>query len=270
MLHSVGLFILCRVRQRNPFLTTQRLYLIHLSLAENFQAIFLGLYIVFDYIGSEVGATGMYILAGGGSYLWSMSVLIMFTFDRFLTVYYNLRYLTVWSTRKTKQVLGVCFFGAFAANIGFLIYFTDLEEAIVFFASYIWITIDDVFIATSVATYIYIYRKATKQSNKLRINQNIETPSGSIEQNSNNNSNNKKVSKKSYLIPMLLITTFVIFIGLPNNTTFVYMVSEVTLPSSLEILFLVLYPIGLISDALIYIIFSKDVANYFWKLIRCK
>ena len=314
VLHSFGFYILWKVKQKNPYLATQRLYLMHLRVGENIYSIFYGLYFVFDQtIDNDALSTAIYIMAGGGAYVWYLLVLIMLTFDRFLTVYYNIHYITVWSVRKTKQVLAVCFFGSLTASIFFVVYLQNLKEAFVFLALYVWIPVDYIFIVVSVSTYIYIYWRVVKQRNKVTMEslneQNIEISTVSNQDStssSNNNSNNnnvknnnhnqnsrssnidnsdnntannnnnnitlhqKGVPRKSFLVPILLITTFVIFISLPDTITFVYMVAKVKQPVFLELTFYILYPLGLISDALIYIILSKDVANYCYKLIRCK
>ena len=296
ILHSFGFFVLWKVKQKNPYLATQRLYLMHLSVSENIYSIFYGLYFVFDLtFENSTWKTVIYIIAGGGAYVWYLLILIMLTIDRFLTVYFNIRYIAVWSIRKAKQVLALCFLVSFTASIFFAIYLQNLKEAYVFLTLYIWVPVDSLFVTVSIFTYIYIYWNILKRKNKVargslnRLNNEIATNRDSPINNSNNsnnndndvknynnsnntnnNTNNKKgVPKKSFLVPMLLITTFVIFISLPDLVSFVYMVVKVKQPVFLELLFYILYPIGLISDALIYIILSKDVANYFLKLTKC-
>ena len=315
ILHSFGFFVLWRVKQKNPYLATQRLYLMHLSISENIYSIFYGLFFVFDLtFENSTWKTVIYIIAGGGAYVWYLLILIMLTIDRFLTVYFNIRYIAVWSIRKAKQVLALCFLVSFIASILFAIYLQNLKEAYVFLTLYIWVPVDSLFVTVSIFTYIYIYWNILKRKNKVargslnRLSNEISTNRDSPINNSNNSNNNdndvknynntnhsnhtnndvnnynntnhtnnntnnttnkKGVPKKSFLVPILLITTFVIFISLPDLVSFVYMVAKVKQPVFLELLFYILYPIGLISDALIYIILSKDVANYFLKLTKC-
>ena len=128
ILHSFGFFVLWRVKQKNPYLATQRLYLMHLSISENIYSIFYGLFFVFDLtFENSTWKTVIYIIAGGGAYVWYLLILIMLTIDRFLTVYFNIRYIAVWSIRKAKQVLALCFLVSFTASIFFAIYLQNLS-----------------------------------------------------------------------------------------------------------------------------------------------
>ena len=79
-----------------------------------------------------------------------------------------------------------------------------------------------------------------------------------------------RTNHKTHLVPILLITTFAIFIAFPDNAYLVYHVLGKTPPSTLDELFFVFYPIGIISDALIYIIFSKEVRRFLIRILRKK
>ena len=166
LLHTIGFYVLWNVRQRNPYMATQRLYLMNLSIAENFHSTFLGLYNVFYLIGHEDWGTYMFVLAAGGGFLWYMSILIMLTVDRFLTVYLNLRYLLVWNVKKTKFVLKLCFFFAFVANIFFLVYLDTYEKALRCYSIFVWFPIDNLFILVSIVTYIYILVRVLRRTGR--------------------------------------------------------------------------------------------------------
>ena len=155
LLHSVGFIILWKVKQKNPYLATQRLYLLSLSIAENYHSVSA----IIQYIGSLSGNTTVlksgFLCAGGGSFLWYSFILIMLTIDRFCTVYFNLRYLTLWSIEKTKVVLAICFVVTFIANIVFFVTLDDFDQALEFFAIYVWAPTDNLFILLAIVTYSY-------------------------------------------------------------------------------------------------------------------
>ena len=156
LLHSVGFVILWKVKQKNPYLATPQLYLLNLSMAENYHSVSA----IIQHIGSLSQNTTLhrvgFLCAGGGSFLWYLSTLILLTLDRFCTVYFNFRYLTIWSIEKTKVVLAICFVITFIANIVFFVTLDDFDQALEFFALYIWSPADNVFILFAIMTYSYI------------------------------------------------------------------------------------------------------------------
>ena len=280
-LHCVGFWALWNVKQTNPYLITQRLYLLHLSLSENCHSFFLGLYFILSKYNKPKWANYAFICFGGGAFIWYLSIMIMLTVDRFLTVYLNVRYLAVWNIRKTKRVLVVCFLVGFSFNLLFLLTIPTFEKALDFFSTYLWFLVDNIFILIAILTYIYIFRRVYKPSREIGDNkEGVKSRAWTVTSNTNEAfetvvisgdperrsaasvSNKPKFPMRTFLIPLLLITTFVVFIGFPDNTYFWYFVLNKERPPVMDSLFFIFYPMGIMSDAIIYVLFAKDVRTF--------
>ena len=155
VLHTFGFFVLWHVKQHNPYLITQRLYLIQLSVSENAHSIFLAHYYAFKIIGNDVWKNYMMICCGG-TFLWFLSVLIMLTLDRFCTVYLHTRYLSFWTRRRTKMVLLACFIVSATANLIFLLTLPDLDTTLTVFSTFLWFPLEVFFIVLLTSIYAYI------------------------------------------------------------------------------------------------------------------
>ena len=294
LLHSVGFWALWHVKQTNPYLITQRLYLLHLSLAENVHSLFIGLYFILKIYEQPKWANYAFICFGGGAFIWYLSIMIMLTIDRFLTVYLNVRYLVVWNVRKTKRVLIACFVIAFIFNIAFLATLPTFAEALEFLAIHIWFPVDNVFTLIAILTYIYIFRRVYKppkkgcgsgnNSNGIEIESRAYTVSRNNEafatvvisgdplSRSTKTSSLPKIAiskpkfpTRTFIIPLLLITTFIIFIGFPDNTYFWYFVLGKERPPVFDHIFFGFYPTGIMSDAIIYVLCAKDVRAFLFR-----
>lgn len=290
LLHTIGFYVLWNVRQRNPYMATQRLYLMNLSIAENFHSTFLGLYNVFYLIGHEDWGTYMFVLAAGGGFLWYMSILIMLTVDRFLTVYLNLRYLLVWNVKKTKFVLKLCFFFAFVANIFFLVYLDTYEKALRCYSIFVWFPIDNLFILVSIVTYIYILVRVLRRNRKTRNSASSLVENSSSQTTTANEQEDQSVKSppnvssaisdesisrsptytwKTFTIPFLLIATFILFIGFPDNSYFYYFILNKPIPAIVGAVSFAFYPTGILCDAVIYILCQQDVRKYLFDRLSC-
>ena len=304
-LHCIGFWALWNVKQRNPYLVTQRLYLLHLSLSENTHSFFLGLYYILTIYERPKWANYAFICAGGGAFIWYLSIMIMLTVDRFLTVYLNVRYLSVWNVRKTKRVLAICFSVGFLLNILFLVTIPTFDESLEIFSVYLWFPVDNLFTILAVLTYVYIFRRVyskpksakskddvtpTLPSTPLRhnkkrtysnasttkVNISLECPtvatidkpsSKAIIASPHSNSlvtmsTKPKFPLRTFMIPLLLITTFIVFIGFPDNTYFWYFVLKKEVPHAMDTVFFIFYPAGIMSDAIIYVLCAKDVRSF--------
>ena len=288
-LHCVGFWALWNVKQTNPYLITQRLYLLHLSLSENCHSFFLGLYYLLTIYNKLKWANYAFICAGGGAFIWYLSIMIMLTVDRFLTVFLNVRYLAVWNIRKTKRVLVVCFLIGFGLNILFLVTIPTFEKSLKLFSVYLWFPVDNIFTLIAILTYIYIFRRVYQPSKGSKNSKDVKSRKYAVTSQNNDQNiatvdmsrdperrsvkstfpkipvNKPKFPMRTFLIPLLLITTFIVFIGFPDNTYFWYFVLDKEVPPAMDTLFFIFYPIGIMSDAIIYVLFAKDVRTFLFR-----
>jgi len=282
LLHCVGFWALWHVKQSNPYLSTQRLYLLNLSMAENFHSFFLGLYYLFAKLKMPNWANYFFICAGGGAFIWYLSIMIMLTADRFLTVYLNVRYLVIWNVRKTQKVLIACFAVGFIANIVFLITIPTFDESLEIFSVYLWFPVDNGFILVACFSYAYIFRRVYNHQDNAKANKvkpRARTIQSQASESGTSNTFGMKVESvgkrsvvtppkfplKTFIVPFLLITTFIIFIGFPDNTYFWYFILNKEVPKALDTLFFIFYPTGIMSDAIIYVLCAKDVRTYLFR-----
>ena len=295
-LHSIGFWALWKVKQRNPFKVAQRLYLMNLSVAENVHSLFLALYNLLFLLEHDKAGFYMFICGGGGAFFWYMSVLIWLTLDRFLAVHLEIRYITVWGKSKTKVVLQICFWVAVGINILLCLYMKNFEQSLELISYYLWFPVDNFFILAAFGTYAYIMVRITKRKDAFlasstpklgRSSTTNPTPSNVLEYdhkavysrekspNSTNDSNPEnsvhgipKFSWKTFLVPSLLILTFVIFIALPDNTYFCLFKLHKDVPAWFKNASFIAYPIGIALDAVIYILFTKDIRSFFMKKLK--
>lgn len=284
ILHTVGFWALWHVKQTNPYLVTQRLYLLNLSVAENFHSFFLGLFNLLAYLGYCEMSNYAFICAGGGAYLWYLSVMIMLTIDRFLTVYLNVRYLVIWNQHKTKIILKLCFIMAFIANIFFLIFFKAYAKSLKNLSVFVWFPIDNTFVLVAVVTYTYIILRVFNRVGYTRLSTTSLTSSSSSQNEEHGRCRrstqssikstqdvhtNSSYSWKTFIVPFLLIAAFALFIAFPDNTYFYYFVTGENMPKILDTLSFTFYPIGIMCDAIIYVLCAKDVRKYLIKKVYC-
>ena len=293
-LHCVGFWALWHVKQTNPYLITQRLYLLHLSLAENVHSLCFSLHFIFKIYEQPKWSNYAFICAGGGAFIWHLSIMTMLTVDRFLTVYLNVRYLVVWNVQKTKRVLIACSLIAFIFNIVFLVTLPTFSKAIEFLVIYLIFPVVNIFTLIAILTYIYIFRRVYKRPKK-GCGENSSSNGNGIKSRAYTVSRNNeafatvvlngdplsrsakfsslpkiaisksKFPKRTFVIPLLLISTFIVFIGFPDNTYFWYFILDKEVPPALDTLFFIFYPTGIMSDAIIYVLFAKDVRAFLFR-----
>ena len=278
-LHTIGFWALWNVKHKNTFIAIERLYLLHLSVAENIHSSFLALAnFLFLYKYDEAGRY-MFIFGFGGAFVWYMCVLIMLTFDRFLSLYLNVHY-TLWlNEKKTKVILGICFGLGVLANT-LLIYFSekDFEQTLKVISLYLWVPLDDIFISVAIVTYIYILVRI-KRERRENIKKVLATKYYRETENKNINVGRRKSSNlllksdkyltwKSYIIPLLLILTFLVFIGIPDNIYFWSFILNKKLHPLFEPITFILYPTGISADAIIYTLCPKNMRQFLMRKFK--
>ena len=278
-LHTIGFWALWNVKHKNIFIAIERLYLLNLSVAENIHSSFLALSnFLFLYKYDEAGRY-MFICGFGGAFVWYMSVLIMFTFDRFLSLYLNVRY-TFWLNKtKTLVILVICFgFGVFADAL--LIYFAkkDFEQTLKVISVYLWVPFDGIFILVAISTYIYILVCIKRQRREditkvLATKYNRETENASLNVGRRKSSNllpesEKYLTWKSFIVPLLLISSFLLLIGIPDNIFFWSFILKKKLHPLFEPVTFILYPTGISADAIIYTLCPKNMRQFLMRKFK--
>ena len=176
------------------------------------------------------------------------------------------------------MILGICFgFGFLADILLFCFLENDYEQTLTVMSVYLWVPFDDVFILVAIVTYIYIFvsikRKQRENITGILASYNRETENININVGRRKSSilslkSEKYLTWKSYIVPLLLISTFLVFIGIPDNVYFCFFILNKKLPPWFEPITFILYPIGIIADAFIYTLCPKFMRQFLMKKFK--
>jgi len=188
--------------------------------------------------------------------------MLFMTLDRLSAVVLGIKYQRYWWVGRTKKVLATIWFVGFMLAVCtcvillYLLKWSDgnilnnLGTIAVLFTVFhnCQIVSSPVFVVTALSTYAVIFWKYRKSRNELRL-------SGS------SNENGQQNPRLRFRIPALIIFTFVIFDSVP---LFIWAMSFKSW-YSLEVC-QILYPLGYMADALIYIFLQQEVRK---QLVCC-
>ena len=282
LLHVLGFCLLIRIKKADTFGAAQRLFLLNLSLVEAIYAalaIFEEVTLQHENLAKAKFST--VLILDGFFYVWYILVMIGLTFDRFLTLYLKLRYVTVWQIKKTKMVLATCFLLALISAIVLLCTHSDVDALYSSMTLYLWPLLNILFLLVAFGTYGYLARTAFKQNRIIGpakgLTESIDHENSHTEQQQTRGTISRKTAdssfsirkmKRGFIVPSLLITSFMVCWLIPDFVYFGYEVSDIELEydSYVDLL----YPIGVLTDAIIYILCWKDTRKELKKIFtRC-
>ena len=184
-----------------------------------------------------------------------MSVLAI---DRFGEIYFNIKYPVYISKPRLKIVLLLIWIvGTVTGTIALPLMITGNEAVLGIIFTYIFPVLEGIFIVVAAGSYAYIYKKFydakvyqldhfKSQSNKVKLN------------------------KKNFLPPFLILFNFMVFVIAPDTTNlFLFYIQGNGKQLHTNVL-TILYIIGFINDAIIYIIFQRNLRTLFFKKLRYK
>lgn len=185
------------------------------------------------------------IITTGLNVLFYLSMYFI-TLDRLASVVLNIRYRTVWTTRSTIYLLsatwGLCITGTLVICLVLAITGLNLESI---FTKYIHPTLDFGFILIALLAYTVIFVTYKKSSERV----------------------GNELKKSAFILPSLLVLTFLLFIILPDFIQLGYSISGEPMANNLGVVLfcLVLYRISPIADAVLYIFLLKDIRRFLAK-----
>ena len=250
ILHSFGLILLIKARKRsfnNAYFISQHIYLSNLSFSETMFSLTGLLRVVVKFHGYEELNRILFII-NTGNFVQIILFLTALTLDRFLTVYYNLKYILIWDTRKTKIVIILIYqvsilFIAFSVAL-----IKSIGNAFEIFTFYVWLPIDVLFMVTAVFSYTFLLSKVLK-INPVR--------------------NQQTKSKKSIIVILGLLLSFTVFSVTPDTISLVKSIRKEKITESMEFYLSISYRLGTIMDAFIYIMFSPGVRQSLSEMFNC-
>ena len=263
VLHVIGLNFISKIQTNSLCSPSQKIHLLTLCCTEilfSLSAITKRVVLIFN----EKDILPTYEIWHSG-YLNSfyISVMILLTIDRLLAVFLNIKYSVYCTAAKAK--LGILF--AFVKSVTISLVLTFFFEApretiriVIFILSPVY-NFTFIFIAFTTYSYMYvsIVRNRKKQS---AITQNLR-----VEQQQEQK-RFKKI-KRGFYFPTLLIITFFIFWVCPDLTYMYFLKFGISkMPSLLQNILTLFYPIGLICDAFLYMFFPRSVRKKIWRMFK--
>lgn len=276
VLHTFGFYPLYVVRKHHQH-NNQYLYLLHLSFSEIIVSVHMFIKRVFVNWLNDVFMSAFYS--------WYIVVMTLLTVDRFLEVYLSIRYSLYFSTKKTKLTLCLSLIVPVSIPVAVLLSSDNYTERVnnIFVYVYPVVNYSFLFVAVLVYGYIFIQRRkvkihmrrlsttftSTHYSNNTEIVGNIT--SQPVKKNKRNGENKPPRRKRgNFYIPALLIVTFFVFWIVPDIVISYYVIKK---HKSVYDLFFVLdtfYCLGLVSDVLIYTLFSRAVRYKISKMLSLR
>lgn len=263
LLHIIGISLL--LTQASNIGESQRIFMINLSLSE----ILLTL--------SASVRTIAYVTQSSTNFIYQFaaifnifscvpyySVMYLLTLDRFAEVYLNIRYPLYWSKTHSKYTMIIIWMLSGLLLVLLFIYLQIYPQEghrrihDVAYA-YVFPVCDILFVIIASICYFYI-------SKRLKIKRRNSLPVALIALSSKRKESNVKKTKRQngyyLLLPTLLITTFVIFIEIPDLLFFVLYLKKVKISFTVDISCRIAYGIGYCSDAFIYTLLSTNIKNW--------
>ena len=184
-----------------------------------------------------------------------MSILAI---DRFGEIYFNIKYPVFISKHRLKIVLVLVWIvGTVSGMITLPLMITGNEAVLGIIFTYIFPALEGMFIVVAAGSYAYIYKKfydvKVYQRNHFK-----------------SQSNKIKLNKKHFLPPFLILFNFMVFVIAPDTANlFLFYIKRNGKLLHTNVL-TILYIIGFINDAIIYIILQQHLRTLFFKKLRCK
>lgn len=204
--------------------------------------------------------------------------------DRFMDIYLNIKYPTYWSLRKTRYLLRATWTLAFLFGIcACVLYKLDGYDLTENFSKYFTPVIDITFVMISIATYTFIFSKFKQtRLSPSNLNTNWMEEDESMRQTASSASSSPGTSQTSktdfcgvfrrskFYISVLLISSFVIFIVVPDLLNVFVFMNIKDFPNALLTFFLLCNSVSDLLDGYIYIFIQGYVRKLLWKKLKKK
>ena len=290
-LHSFGSCVLIYLYNRSRQ-KAQQLYLIHLSISECLMNLLESIRIITKFVSlkgymlHEIEMFRHYILIvsfTGVSFVFYIDMIYL-TLDRLMVIMLNLKYTKYWNEKKAKYLLLVTWIIAFTIAVTVAITYSLFNfEWMPFFFKYFYPTIEFVFILLALSVYSFIFFKYQKSQKSVSFP--LREPSertmqvGTLRKifnskkysiKNNKVSNFTKFKKSVFYIPILLITTFLMFITIPDLTYLFVAIINNNPSQILSTACWISYGVSNLLDAWIYIYLQHNVRNFMKKIFKIR
>ena len=184
-----------------------------------------------------------------------MSILAI---DRFGEIYFNIKYPVYISKPRLKIVLLLIWLvGTMSGMITLPLLIAVNEAVLGSIFTYIFPVLEGIFIIVAAGSYAYIYKKFYDAKVYQR-------------DHFKSQSNKVKLNKKNFLPPFLILFNFMVFVIAPDTANLILFYIKRTGKLLHTNVLTILYIIGFINDAIIYIIFQRHLRKIFFKKLQWK
>lgn len=258
-LHGFGFYLLYLTKHTN-INKSQRIFLMNLSFCEMCLCGAAVAKITLLFRGYEKAAYQILIMQLTGFSLAYYLLMLFLTVDRFLEINLNIRYPLYCSRKRARYSMVFVWAAAFTHIVAYLAVQPSIGELYKTCSLYFYPVAETCFCITAVFTYSYIYKKISFHKRRNTI-----VPVRIPDDGSKRKVSHKKlVGRIGMFMPSLLILTFVVFFVIPDQTYFIYTLSNKSMPKYLQITFATSFSLGFVTDAIIYIFLSRHVKSVFW------
>lgn len=275
LLHSVGFYLL--YTKSTNINSSQRIYILNLSVSEMIMCLVSLIRTVIQaYKGTEdVFFQIFYILF----YTYSVTYyvfMIFLTLDRLAEIYLNIKYSLYWSSKKTGYLVGATWLATTLATMACLLYFHIARNAAYAMISTSYViyfspVTDFIFLAVAAVTYSYIIHKLRSRSRIMPGTTITRSGTRDIEQSGisvDNTTQKSRPRSARLLLPSLLILTFTLTVVLVDVVYFLMTIKVVPNIDTLVYVFGVAFYIGLMLDAICYVMLATTVGRQFLRRVK--
>jgi len=210
------------------------------------------LMVIFKWMNRDDLTKYVFIVSAGGTFPSLVFILTSLTFDRFLTVFYNAEYIVFWNKSRSKILLLLGYAIILVGLTTALMLIPTTDKAYLIFSRYILLPIDGVFGVVVVVTYSFTMNKVFHQ---------YDLVGGTITHHVH--------IKKALLTAIMLVSTFILFIVIPDMIRFVYSITGT--PPAFEVSFVlyICYRFGILITAFVYVYgCTSEVRTFIRNTIR--
>ena len=269
-LHLLGLVLLCKVRMS---LQNQQVILTNIAIIEMLFGFLNGtLECVSQFFPQRLCRAFQLVHLCLVSFLLTIYHLVMLhlILDRFCDIWFHLRYPLMFTKQRLKVVLASLWLvsAIFALTTVLISYCQNDHFQALRYMMYCQGTLDIMIVIGAIATYTYLFCKVkTIISSEASLTTTNNSNNNNNNNNNNNSNNNNNITGKGsvarkFLVPCIMIATFIGFmITSACLATVSHMKSEYAFSVDLYALANVFAICGIVSDAFIYILLQRDVRN---------
>ena len=252
-LHLLSLILLFTIKGGN-INGNQKYLLISLCLTEFWLGVSIVLRVIFYYLKMINARKILQMFDMVPLYLVYLLIMIFITLDRLLEFRLNIKYSLYWSSKKTLTVLII----VFTTSMTVFIFWVALQQSLIFeyrqfVRNYVLPPFAVAFFILAIYTYYLIFKKLKENrvKNKMRA-QNLKMQ----------NSHTEIVAGRRtpwIFVPSLIIATFILFSIIPFVLLTLYYSAFRIKYETLYNMVAILFPLGWVADAVIYIFSLKQV-----------